>query len=404
MGKFICCKSCISGCLRKWSRLIASRKGNLFTIKDNATHAAQKRALSHCFSKSFILGSEATHAATRDVLYKRVLPLLSAAASEDKPIEAIEFNYSYFLDTFVQWQFGQALRSNLVEDEKERRLYLDGFFGPASFTFWQYEFPNFAMMLRKFGIYLIPKWVDAGFQAVEDWNLEKCDRAQQLLAAGTSSLPGDHPVVFEQAMKGMSEINSKPKDYPRRLEVASDMFSLNSGAFETSGNTTTYLFFEMSRNPQWQVKLRRELLALNVPPRHVCGRDIEIHQMTSARDLDELPILHAIVMETLRLWPSVPGGQPRVVPKPCTLGGYHNIPTGTIVQSYASVLHRTPEIFPDPWSWQPERWLNASKEELTLMKRWFWGFGSGSRGCLGSHFAFYCELNHFPDIEITDRC
>jgi cytochrome P450 len=32
------------------------------------------------------------------------------------------------------------------------------------------------------------------------------------------------------------------------------------------------------------------------------------------------------IMETLRLWPAVPGGQPRVVPKTCSLGGYSDIP------------------------------------------------------------------------------
>ena len=243
-----------------WHGFAVYGKPNLFTIKDNATHSGQKRILSHSFSKPSILASESARASTRDVLYHRILPLLHKAALESKAIEIIEFNYSYFLDTFVQWQFGRSLRSNLVEDETERRMYLDGFFGPAGFTFWQYNFPNFANTLRKLGVYLIPKWVDAAFAAVENWNLEKCDRAQQLLASGEFLAAEDHPSVFEQAMKGMSNIQSKPREYPRRLEVASDMFSLNSGAFETSGNTTTYLFYEMSRNPHWQTKLHEELL------------------------------------------------------------------------------------------------------------------------------------------------
>lgn len=53
--------------------------------------------------------------------------------------------------------------------------------------------------------------------------------------------------IFEQALKGMSDVDAKPKAYPRRLPLASDMFSLNTGAFETSGNTTTYLLYELSR-------------------------------------------------------------------------------------------------------------------------------------------------------------
>jgi hypothetical protein len=343
--------------------------------------------MSHTFSKSFITSSQSARAALRDVLFSRVIPLLHGAASKNEALEVIELNYSYFLDTFVQWQFGRSLRSNLVENVQERRLYLDGFFGPSHFTFWQYYFPHFTNTLRKFGIYLIPKSIDAGFQAVEEWNLQKCDGAQKLLAMGSQLPVEDRPVVFEQLLKNVSKPVSGPTGYLCRLQVASDMFSLNSGAFETSGNTTTYLFYEMSRHPDWQEKLRNELLTMKLPLKYTPGDVIELESIPHPREVDELPILHAIVMETLRLWPSVPGGQPRIVPRECTLGGYNNIPAGTVVQSYASVLHRTPSVFPEPNTWKPERWLSATPEQAALMKRWFWGFGSGGRGCIGSHFA-----------------
>ncbi|KAK4942004.1 hypothetical protein LTR10_018185 [Elasticomyces elasticus] len=361
--------------------------GNLFTIQDNATHSARKRIMSHTFSKSFIMASQSARAAINETLFQRVLPLLYEAALSDKAIEVVEFNYSYYLDTFVQWQFGRSLRSNLIENEEERRMYLDGFFGISKFTFWQYYFPHLSSTLRKLGIYLIPRWVDTGFQEVEDWNMAKCDKAQQLLATEHDISEEEQPVVFRQLLKGVSTIDSKPRQYPRRLEVASDMFSLNSGAFETSGNTSTYLFYEMCRHPEWQTKLRQELLSLKMPLKYTQGRIVEVTDIAQPGHVDELPILDAVVMETLRLWPSVPGGQPRVVPRPCTLGGYENIPAGTVVQCYASVLHKTPEIFPEPHAWKPERWLNTKPEQLTLMNRWFWGFGSGGRGCIGKAFA-----------------
>ncbi|KAL2820122.1 cytochrome P450 [Aspergillus granulosus] len=375
--------------------------GNLFTIKDNATHAAQKKILANCFSKSSIMSSESARAASRDVLFRRVIPLIREAATKDKPLEVLELNYSYLLDTFVQWQFGRSLRSNLVEDEKERRFYLDGFLGISKYTFWQYEFPGLVDMLRKVGIYLIPKSVLSAFEAVENWNLEKCDQAQQLLASKQHLSLEDQPVAFELALKGMSEVDAKPKAYPQRLSIASDMFSLNSGAFETSGNTSTYLMYELSRHPEWQRRLREELRSLSPSLTHVPGKRVEIDDIPDPQDIDKLPILHAVLMETLRLWPSVPGGQPRVVPRPCTLGGYHNIPAGTIVQSYASVLHRTPDVFPEPFDWKPERWLNASQEELALMRKYFWGFGSGGRMCLGMHFAYYSIKLLFASIYST---
>ncbi|KAL3480898.1 cytochrome P450 [Aspergillus californicus] len=371
-----------------WRGFAIYNTENIFTFEDNATHAARKRMISNTFSKSFVLSSPTARAATRDVLFNRYLPILRQAADQRRPIEVLEMNYAYSMDTFTQWQYGRSLGSNLLGNEKERKLYLDGFFAPYPYLFWQYYFPEMASLFRKVGLFLIPRSVDTAFRAIEDWNLEKCDGAQRLLSSGKKIAPEDQPVVFEQALRSMSDVNARSQMYPQRLKIASDMFAHNSAAFETSGNTETYLFYEMCRHLEWQAKLRDELKPLRaslVDRRH----NIDIEDIPDPRDIEALPILHAILTETLRLWPSVPGGQPRVVPKECSLGGYDNIPAGTIVQSYAYSLHQTPEVFPDPQDWKPERWLESSPEQLATMRRWFWPFSSGGRMCIGSNFAYY---------------
>ncbi|KAK5203322.1 hypothetical protein LTR41_010965 [Exophiala xenobiotica] len=212
-------------------------------------------------------------------------------------------------------------------------MYLDGFFAPSEYTFRQYEVPEFANILRHVGIFLIPKWVDVRFKAIEDWNLDKCDKAQQLLASEKDLAPDDQPVVFEQALKVMSNVHSNPRSYPQRFQITSDMFAHNSAAFERSGNTETYFFWEMCRNPIWQKRLREELLTLSPQLKSQSEKRYEIEALPQPKDMDALPILHAVITETLRLYPSVPGGQPPVAPRSSTLGGYHNIPKGTIVQS-----------------------------------------------------------------------
>lgn len=64
------------------------------------------------------------------------------------------------------------------------------------------------------------------------------------------------------------------------------------------------------------------------------------------------PVLHAIVMETLRLHAAMPGGQPRVTPANAKLGPpdaeIHGLPADVHVVSYAHSLHRNPDIFPEP--------------------------------------------------------
>lgn len=104
------------------------------------------------------------------------MPKIHVFALNNQAIKAIEFNYSYYFA-----MLDRSLRSDQVEKEGERYMYLDGFFGPAGCTFWQYYFPKLSANLRK--IDLIPKWVETGFARVEAWNLEKCDKAQELLAS-----------------------------------------------------------------------------------------------------------------------------------------------------------------------------------------------------------------------------
>jgi hypothetical protein len=145
------------------------------------------------------------------------------------------------------------------------------------------------------------------------------------------------------------------------------------------------LLWQLSRNPDVQNQLRKELLTLN--PQISYPKSAEL---PSAKAIDNLPLLEAVVTETLRLHAPIPGIQPRVTPSPpCTLAGYGDIPPNTRVNAQAYSLHRNPEVFPDPESWQPKRWLveENSAAELDERRRWFWAFGSGGRMCVGSNLA-----------------
>ena len=115
-------------------------------------------------------------------------------------------------------------------------------------------------------------------------------------------------------------------------------------------------------------------------------------KLPSPKDIDALPLLNAILLETLRFHTPIPGMEPRVSP-PLTspsgnrLGRFEGIPGGIRVSTMPYTLHRNPEVFPRPESFDPRRWLDSSPSELKEMHRWFWAFGSGGRMCIGSHLA-----------------
>ncbi|KAI5309195.1 hypothetical protein KEM55_003830, partial [Ascosphaera atra] len=116
---------------------------------------------------------------------------------------------------------------------------------------------------------------------------------------------------------------------------------------------------------------------------------VETPELPHPKAVDALPLLNGIIYETLRMHAPIPGIQPRVTPeKPTSLGGYDNIPPNVRVNAQAYSLHKNPEVFPNPGTFDPNRWMKPEgSPELEAMRRWFWAFGSGGRMCIGSNLA-----------------
>lgn len=90
--------------------------------------------------------------------------------------------------------------------------------------------------------------------------------------------------------------------------------------------------------------------------------------------------LDAVVKETLRLCPTVPVVM-RLLAEPMQLGGY-TIPAGTIVAPCVYLMHRRPDIYPQPRAFRPERFLEGSAGTYTWIP-----FGGGARRCVAASFA-----------------
>jgi cytochrome P450 len=88
----------------------------------------------------------------------------------------------------------------------------------------------------------------------------------------------------------------------------------------------------------------------------------------------------AVVTETLRLHPPT-GGLARRLRKPLTIGGYE-LPVGTDVVPVTLLVHRRADIYPDPWTFKPTRFLDTRPPA----GGWF-PFGGSVRRCIGASFA-----------------
>lgn len=101
-----------------------------------------------------------------------------------------------------------------------------------------------------------------------------------------------------------------------------------------------------------------------------------------------LRYLDAVVREGLRVGLANPVRLPRTVPAQgfrfqATDGDSYFLPPGTQVGVQIYTLHMNPDVFPHPFAFKPERWLDPTPE----MHRDWMVFGLGQRQCLARNLA-----------------
>jgi cytochrome P450 len=90
----------------------------------------------------------------------------------------------------------------------------------------------------------------------------------------------------------------------------------------------------------------------------------------------------AVVNETLRLRQPVPVVARRAA-EPYELLG-HELPAGTVIAPCIYLVHRRADVYPDPYAFRPERFLESPPETYTWLP-----FGGGVRRCIGARFATF---------------
>ncbi len=142
-------------------------------------------------------------------------------------------------------------------------------------------------------------------------------------------------------------------------ELRDELMTLLVAGHETTATSLAWAFELLLRNPSELETLQRELDG---------GTDGEY--------------LDAVIKETLRLRPVVPGVV-RKLTAPWTLGRYE-LPAGIRVAPNIYLTHRRPDIYAEPERFRPERFLETPPDTYSWIP-----FGGGIRRCLGASFAQY---------------
>jgi len=139
-------------------------------------------------------------------------------------------------------------------------------------------------------------------------------------------------------------------------EMRDELLTLLVAGHETTATSLSWAVERLVRHPEKLERLRAEVEA---------GSD---------------EYLTATIQETLRLRPVISIVIRRLT-EPVEIGGYE-LPAGVSVTPSVYLVHRNPEIYPDPDAFKPERFLERPPGTYTWIP-----FGGGVRRCLGASFA-----------------
>ena len=149
--------------------------------------------------------------------------------------------------------------------------------------------------------------------------------------------------------------------------------------FETTASTITHCAYELAKNPDVQERLKEEIVQAieGLEPTSDHYHDTVMNHIT---------YLDAIVKETLRKYPPVIRLERRVAAS----SGYKlaGIPLekDQVIQIPTYGIHHSPEYYPEPERFWPERFMPENKHKLIPYA--YLPFGQGPRNCIGMRFAY----------------
>lgn len=351
--------------------------------------------ISNVYSKSYIQSSPAAAAQARIIVHERFLPALDRSLAE-QGVDVYSLFLAVVMDFISAYIWGISRSTNFVENKGYREHWLELYKSRNDYPFFPQELPRLTAFCKRLGMHPYPSWVDAANKELAEWNTALCEQTLEHLETSRGKRsPEDEPVVMVALLHGIDKEEVHGEKSPlysttilqRDRSVQSELWDHVLAGQETAGLALTYLCWRMCQHPELQTKLREELQTLQPG-----ARLDEKPSLPDPRKLDSLPLLNAIVMETLRLHAPIPGPQPREAPFPSAKLGPYTIPGGVRIAAMAQTLHQDERIYRQADRWDPMRWLDETDEERRkAMNRQFWAFSSGGRMCIGSNFAMHGE-------------
>ncbi|KAG9571188.1 hypothetical protein KCU71_g481, partial [Aureobasidium melanogenum] len=339
-------------------------------------HRAKRQVLDPCFSKRRVNMMERF---IQEEL-SRVFEKIDDCQRRGAVIPVHEFFYCYTADIVSELLFGKSLGMISAPNFTERVRDMQFFTGGVWIAL---HFPILRMLVTNG-----PRWLAAKLSATYVKMITYFEElAKQAMArydqkAARDKTPHDETIFHRMLTNNLGRRSLDPKIAPLKFaDLADESAMILNGGTEPPANQMAYATYFFLNYAEVRRKVLEELDSLQPDD---SGRLV-------LQKVENLPYFTAFVKESLRTATLIPGRLPRRVPK----GGLYvpaiddTIPEGYAVGISHDLIHKSPEIFEEPFQFRPERWMGEDGKKLM---HWLVAFSWGRTDCIGKNLA-YAEMH-----------
>ncbi|PVH72212.1 cytochrome P450 [Cadophora sp. DSE1049] len=327
---------------------------------DGADHARYRRLVSHAFSNKALKDQEPLIQASMDLFIEGLKKEVQSRS--DGVVNLVKWYNGLTLDVIGDLTFGRTF--NCLTQGNDRFLeMMDSMLHAGAQGRVKKLQPVLGTLSTLLGLEMvsisalkaIPHFIQFARDAVDERLNSEVDRPDFI----------SHIIQHNDVKgKGMT-----------RDELDSNCIQFLIAGSETSATALSGMTYLLCTNPVYMEKLKKEIRT-----RFSGYKDLTFDA------LEDFPLLDAVIHETLRIYPPVPTGFPRLVPPGgATISGYY---TSVYMSQFAA--NHSKRNFVDPEVFFPERWIGDPESQKDRRKV-YQPFSYGPRVCIGKSLA-YAEM------------
>jgi cytochrome P450 len=340
-------------------------RASLFADLNPARHSIQRRKFASSYSMSSIVGYEQYVNNCTSLLSQR----FSEIAASGHTVDMYHWLQCYAFDVIGEITFSN--RFGFLDMGEDNDGVFDAIESKSAYS-------TFAGVFPWIHAWIFPHLPKTGGHAyVLNYTSKQIEARHQSLKDPKNLDREGPPDIMTKLLKAHEDNPTKTT----RLDLFT-MCQSNIGAgSDTTAITLSSIFYHLMTHPASYRRLQAEI--------DDAARTGLISDPVTFSQAQQLPYLQAVIKEGLRIHTAPGLPMPRIVPAEGTTIAGRFIPGGSTVGINAWVAHHNTNVYgADAASWRPERWLEIeSAGRAAEVERYFFGFGMGSRTCIGKNIS-----------------